>query len=396
MAQTEKTLRDAVIVSAVRSPMGRALKGNYINTRIDDLGGAVVKAALAKVPELDPAEVEDVIVGCAMPEGEQGMNVARNISFLAGIPNSAAASTVNRFCASSLQTIMDAARSIMVGDGDVFVAAGIETMSHVPMGGFNPSLNPELMKDGRPDAYISMGLTAENVVSEYGEKHGITREAMDEFATESHAKALKATAEGKFKNEIVPVEIKLADGSTKIIDTDEGPRAGTTVEKLGGLRPVFKKDGSVTAGNSSPLTDGAAAVVLMSAEKAKELGIKPLARIHAMAVAGCDPETMGMGPVPAVKKVLKRAGMSVEDIDIFELNEAFASQSLAVVKELGIDKEKLNPHGGAIALGHPLGCSGARIMATLINDLITYDKKWGLETMCIGGGQGAACVIERL
>jgi len=385
-------LRDAVIVSAVRSPMGRANKGNYINMRIDDLGAAVIKAALAKVPQLDPKEVEDVLVGCAMPEGEQGMNVARNISFLAGIPNSAAAATVNRFCASSLQTIMDAARAIMVGDGDVFVAAGIETMSHVPMGGFNPSLNPELMKDGRPDAYISMGMTAENVVSKYG----IKREEMDQFATESHEKALKAQEEGKFKNEIVPIDVPQADGSTKTISVDEGPRPGTSPEKLATLKAVFKKDGSVTAGNSSPLTDGAAAVVLMSAEKAKALGIKPIARIHAMAVAGCDPEIMGMGPVPAVKKVLKRAGMTIDDIDIVELNEAFASQSLAVVKELGIDRKKLNPHGGAIALGHPLGCSGARIMATLVNDLITYDKKWGLETMCIGGGQGAAAIIERL
>lgn len=385
-------LRDAVIVSAVRSPMGRANKGNYINMRIDDLGAAVVKAALAKVPQLDPKEVEDVLVGCAMPEGEQGMNVARNISFLAGIPNSAAAATVNRFCASSLQTIMDAARSIMVGDGDVFIAAGIETMSHVPMGGFNPSLNPELMKDGNPDAYISMGMTAENVVSKYG----IKREDMDQFATESHEKAIKATEEGKFKDEIVPIEVPQPDGSTKTVDRDEGPRPGTSPEKLATLKAVFKKDGSVTAGNSSPLTDGAAAVVIMSAEKAKELGIKPLARIHAMAVAGCDPEIMGMGPVPAVKKVLKRAGMKIDDIDIVELNEAFASQSLAVVQELGIDRKKLNPHGGAIALGHPLGCSGARIMATLLNDLKTYDKKWGLETMCIGGGQGAACIVERL
>ncbi len=385
-------LRDAVIVSAVRTPMGRANKGNYINMRIDDLGGAVIKAALAKVPQLDPKEIEDVIVGCAMPEGEQGMNVARNVSFLAGIPNSAAAATVNRFCASSLQSIMDAARAIMVGDGDVFVAAGIETMTHVPMGGFNPSLNPKLMQKDMPDAYISMGITAENVVKKYG----IKREDMDQFATESHLKALKAQEEGKFKNEIVAIDVPQPDGSVKNVSVDEGPRPGTNPEKLGALKPVFNKEGSVTAGNSSPLTDGAAAVVLMSAEKAKALGIKPLARIHAMAVAGCDPEIMGMGPVPAVKKVLKRAGMTIDDIDIVELNEAFASQSLAVVQELGIDRKKLNPHGGAIALGHPLGCSGARIMATLINDLNTYDKKWGLETMCIGGGQGAACIIERL
>jgi len=384
--------REAVIVSAVRSPMGRALKGNFINLRIDDLGAAVIKEAVQRAKGLDPAEIEDVILGCAMPEGEQGMNVARNISFLAGIPNTAAATTVNRFCASGLQTIMDAARSIMVGDGEVFVAGGIETMSHVPMGGFNPSLNPKLMQKGMPEAYISMGMTAENVAAKYK----ISRADMDQFAYESHQKAGKAIQEGKFKNEIVGISVPQADGSSKVIDTDEGPRPDTTVEKLSTLKPVFKADGSVTAGNSSPLTDGAAAVVIMSAEKAKALGLKPLARIHAMAVAGCDPEIMGIGPIPAVRKVLKRAGKTINDIDIVEMNEAFASQSLASARELGIDLKKLNPHGGAIALGHPLGCSGARIMATLINDLFTYDKKWGLETMCIGGGQGAACVIERL
>lgn len=381
-------LREAVIVSAVRSPMGRANKGNFINLRVDDLGGQIVKEAVARVKNLDPKEIEDVIVGCAMPEGEQGMNVARNISFLAGLPLSAAAVTVNRFCASSLQTIMDAARAIMVGDGEVFVAAGVESMSHVPMGGFNPSLNPKLCQPGMPDAYIGMGMTAENVA----EKYKIGRKEMDEFAVESHQKASAAMESGKFKNEIIPVT--LADGRS--IDKDEGPRPETTFEKLSTLKPVFKKDGSVTAGNSSPLTDGAAAVVLMSAEKAKALGLKPLARIHAMAVAGCDPSIMGIGPIPAVQKVLKRAGKSVSDIDIYELNEAFAAQALAVVNELGIDRKKVNPNGGAIALGHPLGCSGARIMATLVNDLFTYDKKWGLETMCIGGGQGAACVIERL
>ena len=386
------SIREAVIVSAVRSPMGRANKGNFVNLRVDDLGAQVIKEALRRVPQLDPKDIEDVLVGCAMPEGEQGMNVARNISFLAGIPNTAAAATVNRFCASSLQTIMDAARAIMVGDADVIVAAGVESMSHVPMGGFNPSLNPKLMQKDMPDAYIGMGMTAENVV----DKYKISRQEMDQFAYESHQKAIAATKEGKFKNEIATIEVPQADGSIKKIDTDEGPRAETTVEKLGTLKPVFKADGSVTAGNSSPLTDGAAAVILMSAEKAKALGIKPLARIVAMAVAGCDPSIMGMGPVPAVKKVLKRAGKTIQDIDIVELNEAFASQSLAVIKELEIDRKKLNPNGGAIALGHPLGCSGARIMATLINDLITYNKKWGLETMCIGGGQGAACIIEKL
>ncbi len=387
------TVRDVVIVSAVRTPMGRANKGNYVNMRIDDLGAAVVKAALERVPQLNPAEIEDLLIGCAMPEGEQGMNVARNVGFLAGIPNSVAAATTNRFCASSLQTIMDGARAIMVGDADVIVAGGIETMSHVPMGGFNPSLNPKLMgKNGEPDAYIGMGETAENVATKYK----ISRADMDQFALESHQKAIKATKDGKLKNEIIPVEVPQADGSKRKVEIDEGPREDSSLEKLSSLKAAFKKDGSVTAGNSSPLTDGAAAVVLMSAEKAKKLGIKPLARIHAMAVSGCDPEIMGMGPVPAVKKVLKRAGMSIEDIDIVELNEAFASQSLAVVKELGIDRKKLNPHGGAIALGHPLGCSGARIMATLVNDLHTYNKKWGLETMCVGGGQGAACIIEKL
>lgn len=381
-------LREAVIVSAVRSPMGRANKGNYINLRIDDLGALIVKDAVARVKNLDPKEIEDVIVGCAMPEGEQGMNVARNISFLAGLPLSAAAVTVNRFCASSLQTIMDATRAIMVGDGEVFVAAGIESMSHVPMGGFNPSLNPKLCTPPMPDAYIGMGVTAENVATQYK----ISRKDMDEFAVESHQKASAAMESGKFKNEIVSVT--LPDG--RVVDKDEGPRPDTTLEKLSTLKPVFKKEGSVTAGNSSPLTDGAAAVVMMSAEKAKALGLKPLARIHAMAVAGCDPAIMGIGPIPAVQKVLKRAGKTVNDIDIFELNEAFAAQALAVINELKIDRKKVNPNGGAIALGHPLGCSGARIMATLVNDLFTYDKKWGLETMCIGGGQGAACVIERL
>jgi len=385
-------MREAVIVSAVRSPMGRALKGNFIYTRIDDLAAIVVKEALRRVEGLDPKEIEDVLIGCAMPEGEQGMNVARNISLLAGIPLSAAAATVNRFCASSLQTIMDAARAIMVGDGEVMVAGGIETMTHVPMGGFNPSLNPKLMKEGAPEAYISMGITAENVALKYK----ISRQDQDAFALKSHQKALQAMKEGKFKNEIVAIETVQQDGSTKLIDTDQGPRAETTLEALGSLKPAFKEGGTVTAGNSSPLTDGAAAVVMMSADRAKQLGIKPLAKIRAMAVAGCDPAFMGIGPIPAVQKILKRAGLSVKDIDIFELNEAFAAQSLAVVRELGIDEAKLNPHGGAIALGHPLGCSGSRIMATLLNDLKTYNKTLGLETMCIGGGQGAACIIERL
>jgi acetyl-CoA acetyltransferase family protein len=327
-----------------------------------------------------------------MPEGEQGMNVARNIGFLAGVPNSAAATTVNRFCASGLETIMQAARAIMVGDGEVFIAGGVETMSHVPMGGFNPSLNPKLMQKGSPEAYIGMGMTAENVAKKYK----VSREDMDKFALESHQKALAAIKEGRFKNEIVAVDVPQDDGSVRKVDTDEGPRAETTLEKLASLKPAFIEGGSVTAGNSSPLTDGAAAVIVMSDALAQKLGIKPLARIHAMAVSGTDPEIMGICPIPAVTKVLKRAGKKIADIDIVELNEAFASQSLAVIRELGIDPKRVNPNGGAIALGHPLGCSGSRIMATLINDLITFDKKWGIETMCVGGGQGAACVIERL
>ncbi|MBI1909900.1 MAG: thiolase family protein [Deltaproteobacteria bacterium] len=385
-------MNDAVIVSAVRSPMGRAGKGLLTNLRIDDLGALVVKEALHRVPQIKTDEIEDVIFGCAMPEGEQGMNVARNISLLAGIPFGAAALTLNRFCASGLQAINLAALNIMTGNGEVFVAGGIESMSHVPMGGFNPSLNEKLMKEGAPQAYISMGMTAENVAKKYQ----ISREDQDRFAIASHQKAVKAHKEGKFKNEMIPVEIVLPDGKKVILDRDENPREDTALEKLASLKAAFLEGGSVTAGNSSPLTDGAAAVVIMNGELAKKKGLKPLARIRAMAMAGCDPAYMGMGPVPAVQKVLKRAGMKLSDIEIIEINEAFAAQSLAVLRELNADFNKVNPHGGAIALGHPLGCSGARIMATLINDLITFNKTIGLETMCIGGGQGAATVIERL
>lgn len=385
-------MKEAVIVSAVRSPMGKANKGLLQNMRIDDLGGLIVKAALARVPAINQEEIEDVIIGCAMPEGEQGMNVARNVSFLAGIPFAAAATTVNRFCASGLETINMAALRIMTGNGDIFVAGGIESMSHVPMGGFNPSLNENLIKPDAPQAYISMGLTAENVAAQYK----VSRTDQDQFALDSHTKAAAATQSGAFKNELIPVTVTLPDGSKQTLSLDENIRAGGTLEKMLALKPVFKKDGSVTAGNSSPLTDGAAAVVLMSLDKAKSLGIKPLAKIRAMAVAGCDPSIMGIGPVPAVKKALKRAGMTINDIDLIELNEAFAAQSLAVIRELKADMNRVNLNGGAIALGHPLGCSGSRIMATLINLLQSKNKTIGLETMCIGGGQGAATIIERL
>lgn len=385
-------MREAVIVSAVRSPMGRAGKGNYIWTRIDDLAGEVVKAAVAKVPNLDPKEIEDLILGNAMPEGEQGMNLAKNVGFLAGLPLSVAGVTVNRFCGSSLEAINTAALNIMAGNGDVIVAAGAETMSHVPMGGFNPSLNEKLMKPGMPEAYISMGMTAENLAA----KHGISRTDQDQYAANSHIKALKAMKEGLF-TEIVPVTVNRQDGSTVKIDTDEGPRQ-PDLAKLAALKPVFKEGGSVTAGNSSPLTDGAAAVVIMSAERAKALGIKPLVRIKSMAVAGCGPEVMGEGPAYAIPKALKRAGLSLKDIDIFEFNEAFAVQTMSVAKILGLDwnDTRINPKGGAIALGHPLGCTGARIMSTLIQDLIGYNKTFGLESMCIGGGQGIATIVERV
>lgn len=385
-------MTDAVIVAAVRSPMGRAGKGQFALTRIDDLGAAVVKAALAKVPQLKTTDIEDVLVGCAMPEGEQGLNVARNISLLAGIPFSAGAVTINRFCGSSLEAINQAAQAVMAGNGDCFVCVGVESMSHVPMGGFNPSLNPKLMAPDAPAAYIGMGTTAETLAKEFN----ISRQDQDAFALASHQKAIAAQEKGLLKGEIVPVPATQADGNTKMVDKDEGPRADSTLEKLAGLKPAFQKDGTVTAGNSSPLTDGAAAVIVMSAEKAKALGIKPLAKILGMAVGGVDPAIMGIGPTVAVPKALKRAGITQDKIDLFELNEAFAAQSLAVVKKLGIDTAKLNIYGGAIALGHPLGCSGARIMATLINALQQTGKRYGVETLCIGGGQGIATVIERL
>ncbi|MBX5450654.1 thiolase family protein [Thermogemmatispora sp.] len=395
---------DAVIVSAVRTPIGRANKGALKDVRPDDLAAFAIRGALDRVPQLDPALIEDVILGCAFPEGEQGMNMARIVAPLAGLPETCGGVTVNRFCASSLQAVNMAAQSIMLGQGEAIIAAGVESMSRVPMGGFNPSFNPRLIKPAEGEkydwpyppteqeygfySYIPMGLTAENLARKYN----ISRQAQDAFALRSHQRAVAAIDSGFFKREIIPV--KLPDG--RIMDTDEGPRRDTSMEKLAALEPAFIKDGTVTAGNSSPLNDGAAAVILMSADKARELGIQPLARVVAMAVAGVRPDIMGIGPVPAVKKVLQRARMQLSDIDIIELNEAFAVQNLAVIQELGIDEEKLNPHGGAIALGHPLGCSGARIVATLINDLQTADKTLGLATLCVGGGQGVATIIERL
>lgn len=397
-------MAEAVIVSAVRTPIGRANKGVLKDVRADDLAAIAVKAAIERVPQLDRSLIEDLILGCAFPEGEQGMNVARLVGALAGLPESAGGVTVNRFCASSLQAFNMAAQNIMLGLGEVIVAGGIESMSRIPMGGFNPSYNPRLMTQREGSvysspyppceleygrfSYIPMGMTAENLAREYK----ISREEQDAFALRSHQRALAAMDQGIFKREIAPVT--LPNGS--IMDTDEGPRRDTSLERLASLEPAFIKGGTVTAGNSSPLNDGASAVVLMSAEKARELGITPLARVITMAVSGVRPDVMGIGPVPAVKKVLGRSNMQLSDIDIIELNEAFAAQSLAVVKELGIDQEKLNPHGGAIALGHPLGCSGARLIATLVNDLQTKDKTLGLATLCVGGGQGLATLIERI
>lgn len=399
---------ETVIVSAVRTPIGRANKGVLKSVRADDLAALAVRAAVERVPNLDRSLIEDVILGCAFPEGEQGMNLARIVGALAGLPETAGGVTVNRFCASGLQAVNMASQNIMLGLGDVFIAGGVESMSRVPMGGFNPSYNPRLIQphdDKELEAlknspyppceleygygsYIPMGITAENVARDYK----ISREAQDAFAFRSHQRALAAIDKGIFKREIVPVP--LSDGS--IVETDDGPRRDTSLERLASLEPVFIKGGTVTAGNSSPLNDGAAAVVLMSAERARDLGITPLARVRTMAVAGVRPDVMGIGPVPAVRKLLKRAGLQLSDIDIFELNEAFAAQNLAVIQSLGLDEAKVNPHGGAIALGHPLGCSGARLVATLLNDLQTHDKTLGIVTLCVGGGQGVATLVERI
>jgi acetyl-CoA acetyltransferase family protein len=394
---------EAVIVSAVRTPIGRASKGALRTMRADDLAAVGVRAAAERVPNLDPKLIEDVIIGCAFPEGEQGMNLARIVTALAGLPVTAGGTTVNRFCASSLQAFNMGAQNIMLGMGDVFVIGGVEAMSRVPMGGFNPSFNPKLTNNpqgieicGLPgktttefeQSYIPMGLTAENLAREYK----ISRADQDAFALRSHQRAIAAADNGVFAKEIAPVTLP----NGEVVSIDDSPRRDTSLEKLASLEPAFIAGGTVTAGNSSPLNDGASAAVLMSAEKAQELGIQPKARVLSMAVAGVAPEIMGIGPVDAVRKALARAHLSLSDIDIIELNEAFAAQSLAVVRTLGIDENKLNPHGGAIALGHPLGCSGARLIATLLNDLETEGGRLGLATLCVGGGQGLATIIERL
>ncbi|HEX9696799.1 MAG TPA: acetyl-CoA C-acyltransferase [Actinomycetota bacterium] len=384
-------MAEAVIVAAARTPIGRAGKGSLKDARPDDLAGFAIRTAMEKVPQLDPAEIVDVMVGCGFPEGEQGMNLGRRVALLAGLPDSVPGTTVNRFCASSLQTIRMAFHAIKAGEGDAFVAAGVESISRVnqmprDLSELHPRLvpGPEMIAN----VYLPMGLTAENVA----ERFGVSRRDMDEFAQQSQMRAVAAQASGFFDREITPYPLE--GGAAASID--DGPRASSTLEKLQSLAPVFKPDGVVTAGNACPLNDGGAAVVVMSDERARQLEITPLARIIASSVSGIDPEIMGVGPIEAVRKVLKQAGMSIENVDVYELNEAFAAQVIPVGRELGFDFDKLNPHGGAIALGHPYGMTGARIMNTLLNDLRTLDVTIGLETMCVGGGQGMAMLIERL
>src|SRR5881628_2304170 len=377
---------EAVIVSAARTPIGRAAKGSLVDARPDDLIAFAIKSALDKVPELPQQEIVDVMIGCGFPQERQGMNLARRAALLAGLPQTVPGTTVNRFCASSLQTIRMAFHAIKAGEGDVFVAGGVESTSQVS--GYPKSeeeLHPALFGDNAPIAnvYIPMGLTAENVA----ERWDVSREDMDRFAQQSQERAVAAQESGHFDREVTPW-----NGVSK----DDGPRPESTLEKLSQLEPAFKPDGKVTAGNSCPLNDGAAAVVVMSDTRARELGIKPLARIVASGVSGLNPEIMGLGPIEACRQALARAGMNIDDIDLVEINEAFAAQVIPSAKHLGIPMEKLNVHGGAIALGHPFGMTGARIMTTLINGLQTDDKRYGLETMCVGGGQGMAMVVERL
>lgn len=384
-------MREVVIVSSVRTAVGRAGKGTLRETRPDDMAAEAIKAALAKVPAVDPSMVDDVVLGCATPEAEQGMNVARIASLLAGVPDRAAAMTINRFCASGLQAIAAAADEIRSGAADVAVAGGTESMSMIPMGGGKIAPNPDLV-DRYPDAYLGMGLTAELVAKKYN----IDRERSDAFALESHRKAVAAIEAGRFKDEIVPLHVSANGSGPVVFDIDEGPRKDTDAAALAKLKPVFAQGGIVTAGNASPTSDGAAASLLMSIERAKELGIKPRARFVAFAVAGVPPEIMGIGPVAAIPKALKQAGLSLGDIDLIELNEAFACQALAVIEAAGLDPSKVNVNGGAIALGHPLGCTGAKLMATILGEMERREARYGLITMCVGGGMGAAGIVERL
>ncbi len=382
-------MKSAVIVEAKRTPFGRGVKGAYAATRPEKLGAVVIEALKPLLK--DWSGLEDVLIGCAMPEGEQGMNMARLISFKAGLPITAGAVTINRFCGSSQETVLNAQRAILAGVGDLYLAGGVESMSKVPMMGFNPSVDPELTAVF-PEAYCAMGITAENLASDYK----ISRKEQDEFAYQSHQKAAAAWKAGKYEHQVVRFETKGLDHQPVTLQMDECVRAESTLEKLGELKPAFKADGNVTAGNSSPITDGAAFCLVMEEEKAKALGLKPRARILMGAVAGCAPDRMGIGPVPATKKLLSRLGMTLDQMDAIELNEAFASQSIAVIREGGFDPAKVNAWGGAIAIGHPLAASGCRLFATLLDRLEQDGGKYGLATMCIGGGQGISTVIEKL
>jgi acetyl-CoA acyltransferase len=390
-------MKEAVIVSSVRTAIGRAPRGKLKKTRPEYMGSVAVKEAVTRAKGLDPAEIEDVILGCSFPEAEQGMNLGRIVALQAGLPDSVPGMTVNRFCSSGLQAIAMAAEKIMCGYAEVVIGGGVESMSIVPMGGNKLAPSPELV-DTLIETYTPMGLTAENVAQRFN----VTREEQDQFGFESHKKAAAAIKEGKFKEEIVPLTVidRFVGPDNKVVekdfvfDTDEGVRPETTVEALSKLRPAFHVKGSVTAGNSSQTSDGAAASVVMSAEKAAKLGLKPLAIFRGFAVAGCPPEIMGVGPAYAIPKLMKLTGMKVEDIDLFELNEAFASQALYCVRELGIDPAKVNVNGGAIALGHPLGCTGAKLTATLLHEMKRRGSKFGVVSMCIGGGMGAAGLFE--
>ena len=394
-------MTDAVIVSAVRTAVGRAPKGTLRATRPDEMAATVITEALSRAAGIEPAEVEDVMLGCAMPEGEQGMNVARIASLRAGVPIEASAVTINRFCSSGLQAIAFAAERIMVGAAETIVAGGTESMSLIPMGGHKIAPNPRLMQD-YPDVYLSTGLVAEN----HAREAQVSREEQDAFALRSHQRAVDAIEAGRFRDEIVPLEVQVVEPAhgndeaprvrTIEFATDEGPRPDTSLEALARLRPVFHVHGSVTAGNASQTSDAAAAVVITSRERAERAGLKPLARFVTYATAGVEPERFGVGPVPAIRKALKHAGLTLDDIDLVELNEAFAAQVLACLRELPIDPDKLNVNGGAIALGHPLGCTGAKLTTSLLYELERRQGRYGLVTMCVGGGLGAAGIFERL
>jgi acetyl-CoA acyltransferase len=392
-------MKDAVIVSAVRTAVGKAPKGTLRDTRPDDMGAAAIKEAMARVPGLDGSQVDDVIMGCAMPEAEQGMNVARAAAIRAGLPVETSAMTINRFCSSGLQTIAMASDRIRTNGAEVIVAGGLESMSMIPMGGHIIRPNPTLI-DTYPDFYLSMGLATENVARKYE----VTREQQDEFALRSHQRAVAALDADKFKDETVPLTVTIEELDAKgkkqqreiTFAKDEGPRRDSTAEALAKLKPAFQIKGTITAGNSSQMSDGAAAAIVMSAEKAKQLGVKPMARLVAYATAGCPPEEMGIGPVYAIPKALKLAGLTLDDIAVIELNEAFAAQSLAVIKMLELNPDKVNVNGGAIALGHPLGCTGAKLTASILRELERRNARYGMVTMCVGGGMGAAGIFEKL